>query len=98
VFPVASPREKILQAIATRMSEQDGEPAAERVTLDLQAEHGLRHVIGRLESLDRDFPTLRDEELTIDTTLVILASSAQHRAALADVATRLRRAPRRAEE
>jgi len=98
VFPVASPREKILQAIATRMDEQDAERTAERFSFELQAEHGLRAVMGRLESLGRAFPDLRDDALIIDTTLGIQASSAQHRAILAEVGAWLRDAPRRIED
>src|SRR5262249_53689499 len=87
VFSVTSPREKILQAIATRMDEQETERMPVRVTLDLLAQHGLRAVIGQLEALDRAFPALRDVALIIDTTLGVQASTAQHRAVLADVAT-----------
>jgi diguanylate cyclase (GGDEF)-like protein len=94
VFPVASPREKILQAIATRMGEHD----VERVSLDLQAERGLQAVIGRLEALDQAFPALRDDALIIDTTLRIQASSSQHRATLADAETWLRHAPENGED
>jgi hypothetical protein len=86
IYPVASPREKILQAIATLMDDATPQPGR-RLRLHIPPMSDLqgfvRHLT-RLVSVAQEPPAQEIKELTVEGTVAVQLATAQDRSALRD--------------
>jgi len=78
IFPVASPREKILQAIATMMGEREGRDSY-RVRAHMSAVADSRAFANRMRLLADTCDMLEAHDVTFEATIAAQCSSASQR-------------------